>query len=153
MVIVLTGCGDEPKESVSESVANASVEGSEVVIDETKINEINEIVCSLTTYEKCKVTVSEYGLVKVNGLFDSQIYEDSILELSSAILKNLSYYDDISHVMLDFEHLTLDKNGNEDTEILSFLSIPKEDIDEINFESFDYNNLPDIAEDYSFYKF
>lgn len=64
------------------------------------------------------------------------------------ILNSLQSRDDIGRVTLFWSFPLVDAHGNTSTETVMKATFYKETIDNINFDSFDFNSIPEICDDY-----
>lgn len=64
------------------------------------------------------------------------------------ILQTLQPRDDISEITFFWSFPLVDAYGNTSEDTIMKINISKETLDKINFERFDYNSIPDIADDY-----
>lgn len=78
----------------------------------------------------------------------TKLIRKGMLMKSSNILKPLQGRDDISEIILYWSFPMIDASGNSFTDTVMKIRVSKATLDGINFDRFDWNNLPEISDEY-----
>lgn len=80
--------------------------------------------------------------------FSTSMIRGGMLIQANNILCTLQSRDDIGCISLFWSFPLVDTYGNSSTETVMKVTFYKGTLDKINFENFDYNNIPEICDDY-----
>lgn len=140
---------EEAKKKAEEELLNNpekyAVQALHKVFGETNSFDDNDSI-SRIIYDKNKQSL--YIEVFGHDNIFSGLIKDGMIIDTSEFLEDIKDYDKIKDININILFPMVDKFGNSENVIVMKFKLTAETRNKINWENFDYNNLPDIADDY-----
>lgn len=145
--------------SVSESEASDNPSNSESLsVEELTLEAAVNSAIESARVEKDRISINDdlgTGSGKIVLLYlkggdnlTNKMIKTGMLMNTKDILQTLQLRDDISEITFFWSFPLVDAYGNTSEDTIMKVNISKETLGKINFERFDYNSIPDIADDY-----
>lgn len=123
LLLLLVGCGETEEKEAYTPVGDVRIDAAHEAFKELA----NEV--EILDNDGRKV-------INVDFAITDYMYEENMLQNIDNYLEKIA----------DEDFSTANFSGQKNGEQLFYLSINKEKVDNINFDKFDYKNLPDLAE-------
>ncbi len=117
--------------------------------DELGIEEIIKDIAYRQKFEveDIKNNGGNYKAILKKEILSSKTAKKEMLIKTKDILKNIADKD-MEFINIEWQVELTDKLGNKEYGPVIRIDITKETLDKINWDNFDYNNLPEVADDY-----
>lgn len=125
--------------------------GGDKKVDYNELN-IDDIIKDIAYRQKFEVediknSDGNYRVILKEEILSSKTAKKEMLIKTKDILKNIADKD-MEFISIEWQVELTDKLGNKEYGPVIRLDLSKETLDKINWDNFDYNNFPDIADDY-----
>lgn len=135
VVVLLVGCGGSDK----------------VVWEDLTVEEVFIQAAEHERYELEKITENDnnYRAILKADLMSSKTARKELLNKTKSIMKKvLEGNSDIEYINIEWQVELTDKAGNSEYASVIRIDLTGETIEKINWDKFDFNNFPDVADDY-----